>query len=121
MGSHMWFLISKYAITALVIVVVSEIAKRSDRMGALVASLPMVTVMVMIWLYVEKQPMEKTANHAYYTFWYVLPTLPMFLLMPWLMRKGVSFWPSLGAGCILTVLCFTVAALILKRFGISLM
>jgi F0F1-type ATP synthase assembly protein I len=117
----MWLIISKYAITALVIVVVSEIAKRSDRLGALVASLPLVTVMVMIWLYMERQPIEKTANHAYYTFWYVLPTLPMFLLMPWMMSKGIGFWPSLAAGCLLTILCFIVAALVLKRFGISLM
>jgi hypothetical protein len=74
----MAFLILKYAVTALVIVVVSEVAKRSDRAGALIASLPLVTVMAMIWLYVEKQPDAKIANHAYYTFWYVLPTMPMF-------------------------------------------
>lgn len=117
----MLFLITKYAVTALVIVVVSEVAKRSDRIGSLIASLPLVTVMTMIWLHLEKQPEAKIANHAYYTFWYVLPTLPMFLLMPWMIRKGFGFWPALGAGCVLTILCFTVAALLLKRFGIEMM
>jgi hypothetical protein len=117
----MGMLIAKYAITALVIVLVSEVAKRSDRLGALIASLPLVTVMVMIWLHVEKQSTERIANHAYYTFWYVLPTMPMFLLMPWMMRKGFGFWPALGAGCLLTFLCFAIAALVLKRFGIGLM
>jgi hypothetical protein len=117
----MTFLIVKYAVTALVIVVVSEVAKRSDRIGALIASLPLVTVMVMIWLQVERQPHEKIANHAYYTFWYVLPTMPMFLLMPWMIRRGFGFWPALGAGCLLTVLSFALAAVILKRFGIDLM
>jgi hypothetical protein len=117
----MGMLIAKYAITALVIVLVSEVAKRSDRLGALIASLPLVTVMVMIWLQVEKQPGERIANHAYYTFWYVLPTMPMFLLMPWMMRKGIGFWPALGAGCLLTVLCFAFAALVLRRFEIRLM
>lgn len=117
----MAFLILKYAVTALVIVVVSEVAKRSDRAGALIASLPLVTVMAMIWLYVEKQPDAKIANHAYYTFWYVLPTMPMFLLMPWMMHRGVSFWLSLVAGCALTIGCFAIAAVVLKRFGIGLL
>lgn len=75
-------IVTKYAITSLVIVVVSELAKRSDKVGALIASLPLVTVMVMIWLYLENQGSAKVARHAYYTFWYVLPTLAMFLLMP---------------------------------------
>lgn len=114
----MLFLIVKYAVTALVIVVVSEVAKRSDRAGALIASLPLVT---MIWLHVEKQSATKIANHAYYTFWYVLPTMPMFLLMPWMIRKGFGFLPALGTGCLLTILSFAAAALILKRFGIALL
>jgi hypothetical protein len=117
----MLFLAVKYAVTAAVIVLVSEVAKRSDRTGALIASLPLVTVLVMIWLHVEKQPEAKIANHAYYTFWYVLPTLPMFLLMPWMIRKGFGFWPSLGAGCALTVVSFAGAAVVLRRVGISLM
>ena len=117
----MTLLIVKYAVTAFVIVLVSEVAKRSDRAGALIASLPLVTVMVMIWLHIEKQPEAKIADHAAYTFWYVLPTMPMFLLMPWMMRKGFGFWPALGAGCVLTIVCFALAAVLLKRFGIELM
>jgi F0F1-type ATP synthase assembly protein I len=117
----MTLLIVKYVVTALVIVVVSEIAKRADKAGALIASLPLVTIMVMIWLHVEKQPSDKIANHAYYTFWYVLPTMPMFLFMPWMIRKGIGFWPSLGAGCLLTLGCFALAAIVVKRFGIGLM
>lgn len=117
----MLFLIVKYAVTALVIVVVSEAAKRSDRAGALIASLPLVTVLAMIWLHMEKQPEAKIANHASYTFWYVLPTMPMFLLMPWMMNRGAGFWPSLLAGCALTIVCFAGAAAVLKRFGIGLL
>ena len=117
----MLFLIVKYAVTAAVIVTVSEIAKRSDRIGALIASLPLVTVMVMIWLHVEKAETAKIANHAYYTFWYVLPTLPMFLLVPWMLNEGVNFWLALLAGCLLTIVCFALAAVLLKRWNISLM
>lgn len=112
--------IAKYAVTAFVIVLVSELAKRMDRVGALVSSLPFVTVLVMVWLHVEKQPVGKIANHAYYTFWYVLPTLPMFLLLPWMLHRGHGFWISLGAGVVCTFVCFALTAMIMKRFGVML-
>lgn len=121
LGGCMSYLITKYALTALIIVLVSEVAKRADRLGALIASLPLVTVLAMIWLYVEKQSSEKIANHAYYTFWYVLPTLPMFLLMPWMLRKGFGFWWSLSGGILLTFACFVLFAWLGKRFGVNLM
>jgi hypothetical protein len=116
----MTILITKYAITAFVIVIVSEVAKRSDKFGALISSLPFVTIMVMIWLYIEKQGSQKIGNHAYYTFWYVLPTLPMFLVMPWLMSKGMNFWISLAICAVVTIACFAVTALVAKRFGVNL-
>jgi uncharacterized membrane protein YbaN (DUF454 family) len=115
------FLLAKYAATAFIIVAVSEFAKRSDKLGALIASLPLVTVMVMVWLYVEKQGSEKIANHAYYTFWYVLPTLPMFLLMPWLMHKRMDFWISLALCTLLTAACFVITAVIARRLGTDLL
>ena len=117
----MLFLATKYAVTAFIIVLVSEVAKRSDRMGALISSLPFVTLLVMIWLQFENQGTAKIANHAYYTFWYVLPTLPMFLLLPWLLHRGINFWPALLAGIFLTIASFVLAALLLKKFGIALM
>jgi len=117
----MSFIITKYAVTAFLIVLVSEIAKRSDRVGALIASLPLVTVMVMIWLHVEGQATEKIANHAYYTFWYVLPTLPMFLLMPWLLHRGTPFWASLAWSVALTMAAFAIAAFLCRRIGVDLM
>ncbi len=117
---NMLMLITKYLITALVIVVVSEIARRTDRVGALIAALPFVTVMVMVWLHVERQGTEKIVNHAYYTFWYVIPTLPMFLAMPWLLGRGISFWPALGLCIVLTVVCFLLTAWIARFFGVTL-
>ncbi len=116
----MFPIITKYAITAFIIVVVSEVAKRSDKFGALISSLPFVTIMVMIWLYLEKQGNPKIGNHAYYTFWYVIPTLPMFLTMPWLMGKGMNFWVSLGICALVTFGCFVLTVLITRRFGINL-
>lgn len=113
-------LVVKYAATAAVVVLVSELAKRSDKVGALVASLPLVTLMVLVWLYLEKQPAEKIANHAWYTFWYVVPTLPMFLLFPVLLPR-LGFWATLGASAALTIACFWAFALLMQRFGIDLL
>ncbi|EPR7684404.1 TPA: DUF3147 family protein, partial [Enterobacter chengduensis] len=70
----LWLLI-KYAITAGMVVFISEVAKRSDRLGGLVAALPLVTVLVLVWMKLEGQSQQKIANHAWYTFWYVVPTL----------------------------------------------
>lgn len=116
----MTLLVIKYALTSFVIVLVSELAKRSDRVGALISSLPFVTVLVMIWLHVEKQGSQKIGNHAYYTFWYVLPTLPMFLVMPWLLAKGINFWVSLTLCVLVTFICFILTALVARRFGVQL-
>jgi F0F1-type ATP synthase assembly protein I len=116
----MAWIVTKYLITAAVVVLVSEFAKRSDKLGALIAALPMVTVLTLIWLHVEKQPETKVANHAWYTFWYVVPTLPMFLVFPTLLAR-LGFWPALGACVVLTIVCFVLFAACVKRFGIALM
>ena len=116
----MQYLILKYLLTAGVVVAVSEFAKRSDKLGGLIAALPLVTVLTLIWLYVEHQPTAKIANHAYYTFWYVMPTLPMFLLFPYLLPK-LGFWPTLAACVAFTILFFFVFATVLKQFGVQLL
>jgi hypothetical protein len=114
------WIITKYLITAAVVVVVSEVAKRSDRAGALIASLPLVTLLALIWLHVEKQSTAKIANHAWYTFWYVVPTLPMFLAFPRLLAR-FGFWPALAISAVITVACFALFALAVKPFGIKLL
>jgi hypothetical protein len=116
----MTWIITKYALTAAMVVLVSEVAKRSDKLGGFVAALPLITILTLIWLYVERQSAEKIANHAWYTFWYVLPTLPMFLAFPALLPR-LGFWPTLLACAILTVLCFGLLAVIVRRFGIVLL
>lgn len=113
-------IVIKYFVTAAVVVLVSEIAKRSDQAGALVSSLPLVTFMVLIWLYLEKQSPEKISNHAWYTFWYVIPTLPMFLVFPWL-HQHYGFWLALLACALLTIVLFWLWAVVLKNFGVQLM
>lgn len=116
----MYWIIAKYFITAAVVVLVSELAKRSDKLGGLFAALPLVTILTLIWLYVENQPPAKIANHAWYTFWYVIPTLPMFLAFPALLPR-YGFWPSLLACAFITVVFFALFAVVVRRFGIELL
>jgi len=116
----MAWLIAKYAATAAIVVLVSEAAKRSDRLGGFIAALPLVTVLALIWLHLERQPPQKLASHAWYTFWYVIPTLPMFLAFPPLLPR-LGFWPALLACVLLTVACFALFAVLLRRFGIELL
>jgi F0F1-type ATP synthase assembly protein I len=119
MGSFT-FLATKYLVTAALVVIISEVVKVSGKFGALIAALPMVTVLVLIWLHLENQPTERIANHAWYTFWYVLPTLPMFLAFPWLLNR-FDFWLALGASVVITLMCFGLFALIVRSIGIDLL
>ncbi|PJZ77422.1 MULTISPECIES: DUF3147 family protein [Leptospira] len=116
----MLYLIFKYAVTSGLVVLISEIAKRSDKIGGLIASLPIVTILTLLWLQFEKAEQEKISNHAYYTFWFVLPTLPMFLVFPKL-YASFGFWSAIGLCILLTVALFFSFNLILERFGIKLL
>ena len=109
------WIIFKYLLTASIVILISEIAKRSDRLGGLIAALPLVTVLTLSWLYIENQSSDKIANHAYYTFWYVLPTLPMFLIFPYLLKK-FGFWTTLSLSMVLTLVIFYFFAKIMKFF-----
>ena len=116
----MAWIITKYFITAGFVVLISEAAKRSDKIGALIAALPLVTVLTLFWLYFEDQSSEKIANHAYYTFWYVIPTLPMFLAFPWLLSR-LGFWGAMAASIVLTILCFVVFAYGIRALDVDLL
>lgn len=116
----MGWLIAKYLVTAAVVVVVSEAAKRSDKLGGFIAALPLVTFLALVWLYVDRQPAEKIANHAWYTFWYAVPTLPMFLAFPLLLPR-VGFWLTMLASIAITVACFALFAWMVKPLGIQLL
>ena len=120
LGASMAWIITKYLLTAGMVVFISEVAKRSDRLGGLFAALPLMTLLTLTWLYIENQPEEKIANHAYYTFWYVIPTLPMFLLFPYLLPR-LGFWMAMGASLAVTVICFGLFALLMKNFGVELL
>jgi len=114
-----WYFI-KLLISAGLIVIISEVSKKLPLFGSLIASLPLISVIGMIWMYGETKDLARIADHAEGTFWYVLPSLPMFLLMPWMMRKGVSFPVALTTGIALTGFLYVVMTKILAKFGMNL-
>src|SRR5579864_5619149 len=102
----MVYFIVKCLLSGIIIATVSEVARRSPSLGALIVSLPLVSVLGIIWLWRDTGDIGRIADHAESTFWYVLPSLPMFLVMPAMLRGGLGFWPSLTAGCVLTMLLY---------------
>ncbi len=116
----MWSLIAKALLAGAMIAAIAEIGRRLPTAAALVASLPLVSILGMIFLWHARPDAENMARHAEATFWYVLPSLPMFLVMPALLRAGIGFWPSLVLGCVLTVLLYALMASVGARFGLRL-
>lgn len=113
----MLYLAVKTILSALIIVAISEIGKRSPGFAALVASLPLISVLGMIWLWRDTGDVQRLAEHSAATFWYVLPSLPMFLLIPALLKRGVPFWGALGAGIVLTVVLYLTMISLLPRIN----
>ena len=116
----MLYYVLKVAISALLIVAISEIAKRSTGFAALVASLPLTSLLAFIWLHMEASPSEQIADLSNQIFWLVLPSLLLFLLLPILLRHGWSFWVSLGISIAATAGCYLALLPLLRRAGVSL-
>ena len=116
----MLYLAIKALLSGLIVAAVSEIAKRYPGLGGLVASLPLISVLGMIWLWRDKPDAGNMAAHAGATFWYVLPSLPMFLLIPAMLRHGFGFWFALVAGCVLTIVLYSLTLWIGPRLGLPL-
>ena len=116
----MLYLAAKALLSGLIIAAASEIAKRSPALGALILSLPLVSILAFIWLWRETSDTERIAALAQSTFFLVLPTLPMFLALPMLLKSGVGFWPALGLSCFLTLILYAAMVWALGRAGIAL-
>jgi hypothetical protein len=115
----MGFALVKVLISAVIIATVSEIAKRSSAFAALIASLPLISVLGMLWIYQETSDVERIASHAEATFWLVLPSLPMFLLLPAMLRHGIGFYLALALNVALTALLYFGMVKIGAAFGLK--
>ena len=116
----MFYFIVKALISGAIVAGVSTVAKRYPGFGGLLASLPLVSVLGMIWLWRDRPDTANMAANAEATFWFVIPSLPMFLLIPMLLRRGVGFWPALTAGCLLTFALYSATIWIGPRLGLKL-
>ncbi len=113
--------LGKLLISAFIILLVNKVQLVSDRLSALLIALPLTSLLAMIWMHQAGQSSQRLANHAEGTFWFVIPTLPMFLIFPSMLRHGWSFWTALAANCLITIALFWITVVILRRFGIDLM
>jgi uncharacterized membrane protein (GlpM family) len=107
--------IIKIVVSALVVVAVSEIAKRSSFLGGLVASLPIVSFMAMIWLYLDTKDATKVASLSTNIFWLVLPSLVFFLILPWLLKARVQFPVSFALATVAMLLSYGIIILLAKQ------
>jgi len=116
------FDLMKVLLTAVIILFVTKIQIVSDKLSALLIALPLTSIIAMIWMWhelkipEEAKRIESIANHAYYTFWFVLPTMPMFLVIPWMLRKGFGFYFTLGVNAVMTTVLFWLLVVSLKKW-----
>jgi hypothetical protein len=110
----------KVIVSALLIVAISEIAKRSTGFAALVASLPLVSLLAFVWLHVEGTAPDRIAELSQQIFWLVLPSLVLFVLLPILLKQGLGFWISFGLSVAATAGCYLALLPLLRRMGVTL-
>lgn len=116
----MLYLFAKAVISGILIAVASEVARRFPGWGALIVSLPLVSILAMLWLWRDTHDPVRMADHVQATFWFVLPSLPMFLLIPWMLRNQFSFWTALAIGCAVTLALYLLIVAVGPRFGLKL-
>ena len=114
------FIFLKIIVTALIIVIVTEVAKFNDRIGGLIAALPITTFMILFWLHYENNSVEKISNHVSYTILYVIPTLPMFLVFPYLINKFGFYW-SIIISIFITIFFVVLVHLLTKKYGYKIL
>ena len=116
----MLYLTIKAAISGVLVALISEVARRHPGWGGLLASLPLTSILAMIWLWRDSGDAARVAQLSQGVVWFVLPSLPMFLLVPALLRRGTPFLAALGAGCVLTVALYFAMTWIGPRLGLKL-
>ncbi len=111
--------IIKVGLTSILVGAIAEISKRSSFFGALIASLPLTSILAMIWLYADTHDPEKIASFASDVFWLVLPSLILFIALPLLLRAGLGFAPSLLIASTLTIAGYFLMVFVMRHFGMT--
>ena len=119
MSLSLAFLI-RAALSGIIIAIIALVSRRLPGLGAQIASLPLISMLGILWLWRDTGDRVLIADHMAATFWYVLPSLPMFLIMPWMLRNGWNFWMTFGVGVVATMLLYLLMIRLLASFGITL-
>lgn len=109
--------VAKIALSALLVVAISEIARRHSLLAALIASLPVVSILAIVWLYVESSDVARVSELSRQIFWLVIPSLAFFLLLPVFIKLGLGFWLSLGAAIAGTAVCYLVTVSLIRTLA----
>ena len=112
--------IIKIIISAILIALISEVSKRSTFFGAILASIPLVSVMAMIWLYIDTNDSLQVVQLSKSIFWLVIPSLVLFITFPFFIRLQLSFYTALSASLIAMVITYFITIAILDKFDIHL-
>lgn len=107
----------KVIISAIIIVIVSEISRFNVTIGGLIKALPLISILSIIWVYIDSRDVKVISQLSLSTFWYVLPTLPMFLILPLLLKYKINFYISLCIAMIIMIIGFIIISMILKKWG----
>ena len=112
--------IIKLLLSSGIIVIVSEIAKKNTLIGGLIASIPLVSVMAIVWLYIDTEDIENINALSKSILWMVIPSLALFISLPVLLKSGVNFYISMGISILVTMGCYWLTIVALAKFGIKL-
>ena len=110
----------KVLLSAVVIVAIAEIGKRSSFWGGLLASLPLTSLLAFVWLYQDTREVQKIADLSWSIFWLVLPSLVLFVVLPVLLKRGMGFYPALGSAVLAMLVAYGALLLVLRQFHIKL-
>jgi len=112
-----WQLVVRGLLSGGLVVGASELAKRNELMGALLVSIPLISILAIIWLYNDSSDTEQVANFTTGILWLIIPSLTLFISLPIFLRRGIEFWPSLGAACLLTIIAYYICVQLATKYA----
>jgi hypothetical protein len=116
----MLYLLVKAGISGILVAIISEVARRQPGWGGLLASLPLTSILAMIWLWRDTGDGERVAALSASTIWFILPSVPLFIVIPWLLRTGLGFWSTMAIAVAVTLALYALMFAIAPRIGIKL-
>ena len=115
----MVYYITKILVTTLLIVTISEIVKHSSTIAGILASIPIVSVLAMVWIYIDTGNIERISELSTNIFWLVIPSLTLFITLPIFLKRGFNFYPSIGMATIIMIVCYYLAVVALGKFRVG--